>query len=277
MSLWTEVRGILEAASVETPVLDARILVEVGACVSRLDIVTDPRRPVEDDRVEAVLALARRRAAREPLAYILGRKPFWTHEFEVNPSVLIPRPETELVVEAALAAIPTEAPCRIVDLGVGSGAILLSALSERPKATGLGVDASESALELARRNAAAMGLASRAELRQANWWDGVEEKFDVVVANPPYIPAAEVARLAPEVTAYEPHLALAGGVDGLEAYREIVAGLDGHLLPGGVFAFEVGVYQADSVRKLLSEAGFELREPLVDLGGVARVVTGWKG
>ena len=274
VSLWTAVRRRLEAAGVDTPVLDARLLLEAGAGVARLDIVTDPRRPVSDAQVAAVEALTRRREAREPVSHIVGRKAFWTLELAVTPDVLTPRPETELVVETALALLPAERPARVLDLGVGSGAILLAVLSERPQARGVGVDVSAAALAVAGANAEALGLAERVTLSEGGWHEGGEEPFDLVLSNPPYIASAEIAGLEPEVARYEPRLALDGGADGLDAYRAIAAALPRLLAPGGGFALEVGRGQAAAVEALLAEQGLAAGPARRDLQGVARVVWG---
>ncbi len=274
VSLWTDVRKRLEAAGVETPVIDARLLLEAGAGVSRLDIVTDPRRPVTAEQVAAVDALTKRREAREPAGYILGRQHFWTLEFIVSKDVLVPRPETEFVVEAALHALNYDAPARVLDLGVGSGAILLTILKERPNATGVGVDVSPHALAIANANADALGLLSRVELLRGDWAEGLDGGFDLVVSNPPYIASAEIETLAPEVAKHEPRLALDGGADGLAAYRTIIESLPRLLKPGGVFALEVGHDQAVAVSALANAAGLSTREPKRDLAGIPRVVIG---
>lgn len=275
VSLWTNVRNRLEAAGVDTPVLDARLLLEAGAGVSRLDIVTDPRRAVSGEQVAAVEALTRRREAREPVSHIVGRKHFWTLDFAVTPDVLTPRPETEFVVEAGLQELlPADAPHRILDLGVGSGAIIITLLKERPNATGVAVDKSEAALEVARANAVEAGVADRLELVSGDWSEDIDERFDLVVSNPPYIPTADINGLAPEVSRYEPRLALDGGEDGLAAYRLITAALPGLLKPGAPFALEVGFDQADAVQTLAQAAGLTVEESRRDLAGVPRVVVG---
>jgi release factor glutamine methyltransferase len=274
VSLWTDVRKRLEAAGVETPVLDARLLLEAGAGVSRLDIVTDPRRPVSEAQVAAVDVLTKRREAREPVAHIIGRRHFWTLELAVSPAVLIPRPETEFLVEFALKTIAHEATARVLDLGVGSGAILLAVLSDRPHATGIGLDISSAALAVARANAEALGLSDRIEWVEGDWDAPLSGVFDLVLSNPPYIASNEIAALAPEVARYEPHLALDGGSDGLDAYRTIVARLPQLLRPDGAFAFEVGQGQAEAVGALLEAAGFIVAAPIRDLAGIPRVVAG---
>ncbi|HYD85853.1 MAG TPA: peptide chain release factor N(5)-glutamine methyltransferase [Vitreimonas sp.] len=274
VSLWTDLRKRLEAAGVDTPVIDARLLLEAGAGVQRLDIVTDPRRSLSDAQVAAVEALALRRLDREPIGHILGRKAFWTLDLEVNADVLSPRPETELLVETALEILPKDKRARVLDLGVGSGAILLAILAERPFATGVGVDISDAALAVAKRNAEKLGFADRLELRSANWCEGLAHTFDLVVSNPPYIPTADIEGLEPEVARFEPRPALDGGADGLDAYRIIIAALPRLLAPYGAFAFEVGRGQADAVQALAQAGGLATETPRLDLAGIARVVAG---
>jgi release factor glutamine methyltransferase len=275
VSLWTEVRKRLEAAGVDSPVLDARLLLEAGAGVSRLEIVTDPRRPVTAAQVEAVNALTARREAREPVSHIIGRKHFWTIDLAVNANVLTPRPETEFVVEAGLRELlPADAPYRILDLGAGSGAIILALLKDRPQAIGVAVDISEPALEIARINAEQLGVADRLELLHSDWATELDARFDLVVSNPPYIPTADIENLEPEVSRFEPRAALDGGPDGLAAYRIIISSLPRLLKPGAAFALEVGVGQAEGVRALAEAVGLTTCEPWRDLQGIPRVVVG---
>ncbi len=275
VSLWTDVRKRLEAAGVETPVLDARLLLEAGAGVSRLEIVTDPRRAVSEEQARVVRALTARREGREPVSHIIGRKHFWTLDLAVNANVLTPRPETEFVVEAGLQELlPADAPFRILDLGAGSGAIILALLKERPNATGVAIDVSEQALEIVRENAEALGVADRLDIRQNDWAQDLDERFDLVVSNPPYIKTGDIDGLAPEVALFEPMVALDGGQDGLVAYRIIVAALPRLLKPWAAFALEVGLGQAESVIALAEAAGLSTSEPRRDLAGIPRVVVG---
>ncbi|MEZ5971198.1 MAG: peptide chain release factor N(5)-glutamine methyltransferase [Hyphomonadaceae bacterium] len=278
VSLWTDVRKRLEAAGIDTPVLDARLLLEAGAGVSRLEIVTDPRRVVDEAQVEAVEALTKRREAREPVSHILGRKHFWTLDLLVNANVLTPRPETEFVVEAGLLELlPAEAPHRILDLGAGSGAIIVALLKERPNATGVAVDISAKALEVVQANAERVGVADRLEILQNNWADSLDGRFDLVVSNPPYIRSGDIDGLAPEVCRFEPRIALDGGEDGFTAYRIITAALPRLLKPGGVFALEVGLGQAEGVKALAEAVGLATFESRRDLSGIPRVVVGHSG
>ena len=275
VSLWTDVRKRLEAAGIDSPVLDARLLLEAGAGVSRLEIVTDPRRAVSDEQVAAVDVLTKRREAREPISHIVGRKHFWTLDLAVNAHVLTPRPETEFVVEAGLRdTLPADVPHRILDLGSGSGAIVLALLKDRPNATAVAIDISDEAIAVLHANAEHVGVADRLEIKRGDWAGDIDERFDLVVSNPPYIPSAQIAGLAPEVSKFEPRLALDGGADGLAAYRIIAAELPRLLKPGGAFALEVGIGQSEAVKSLAEEAGLVVGEPWRDLSGIPRVVVG---
>jgi len=208
---------------------------------------------------------------------ILGRKGFWKLMLSVTPDVLTPRPDTETVVEAALRAFGEYERFSVLDLGVGSGAILLSILAERPHARGLGVDVSEEALAVARDNAAHLGLAARTALLRGSWTEGLgDEGFDLVVANPPYIPTGEIDALEPEVAVHEPRLALDGGADGLDAYRILAPEILRVLRPGGRFYVEIGWDQALPVARLFREAGAADVDVMKDLADRDRVVAGVK-
>jgi release factor glutamine methyltransferase len=214
---------------------------------------------------------------REPLAQIVGVREFWSLPSAVTADTLTPRPDSETLIEAALAAVADrQAALRILDLGTGTGCLLLALLSEMPHSTGLGIDCSDKAIAVARRNAAALGLSARAEFLVGDWTNGVNERFNLVITNPPYIRTEDLPGLEPEVSRYEPRLALDGGADGLASYRAIAGGLAGVLAPDGVAVLEVGAGQADAVQRILRQAGLRETACRDDLGGVARcLVAGW--
>jgi release factor glutamine methyltransferase len=274
---WSAARTRLKAAGLSGPVIDARVLVEAAADATRLDIVTDPHRPLTPDQEARLEDYLSRRQQREPVSQILGRRGFWKIMLRVTPDVLTPRPDTEAVVDAGLAALPADRPASVLDLGVGSGAILLAILAERPAARGLGIDCSEDALAVARDNAANLGLAGRCTLLRGDWTAGLENAgFDLVVANPPYVRSAEIDALEPEVRDHEPRLALDGGPDGLVAYRRLAPEILRVLKPGGAFAVEIGWDQREPVEALFRAAGAEAVRTLPDLAGRDRVVAGAK-
>jgi release factor glutamine methyltransferase len=274
---WTGARERLKAAGVDSPAIDARLLLEAAAGVSRLEIVTDPYRVLSRDQRDRLNEYVERRAARVPVSRILGRRGFWKIMLDVNPHVLTPRPDTEVIVDSVLAAFPPEAAFSLLDLGVGSGAILLAILSERPRARGLGVDISDEALAVARENAANLGLARQMALLRGDWTQGLgDASFDVVVANPPYIATAEIEALDPEVRDHDPLLALDGGPDGLDAYRILAPEILRVLKPDGVFAVEIGWSQAAAVETLFWDAGAQDVRTRKDLANRDRVVGGAK-
>ena len=257
---------------------EARMLLEGAAGLDRLALLRDPDRRLTADETARLDACLDRRRAGEPVTRILGRRGFWSLDLAVTPDVLDPRPDTETLIEAALVALAGRMgqPLRVLDLGTGSGAILCALLAELPHATGIGVDVSVAAAEVARRNVAACGLADRAAIVTGRWFEPVEGAFDVIVSNPPYIPSADIADLAPEVRLFDPRLALDGGIDGLDAYRQIVALLPGLLAEGGLAILEVGLGQAGDVAALLTAAGLEEITIKADLAGVGRAVSGYR-
>jgi release factor glutamine methyltransferase len=214
----------------------------------------------------------RRREAREPFCYIIGRREFWSLDFEVTPAVLIPRPDSETLVEAALKEFGAKPPARIIDLGTGSGCLIISLLTEWREATGVAVDISPAALDVARRNAGRLGTAARMTFDCRDFATGYGERFDLVVSNPPYIADGVIETLEPDVRAFEPVLALSGGADGLEAYRQIASVLPGLLLPQGRAILEIGYDQGESVTRILENQGLRVIRIVKDLGGHDRVV-----
>jgi len=269
----------LRASGSRSPRLDAELLLATALGAERVALMTEPERvltPIEERRFEGYL---RRREAHEPIAYIRRRRAFRTLELEVTPDVLIPRPETETLVDVALEAL---AAARAVygeplalDLGTGSGCIALALAAEDPFVRVTAVDVSAAAVELARHNAARLGLGGRLRILHSDLFAALppEERFDLIVSNPPYIPAAEYEALEPNVRDYEPRLALHGGADGLDVYRRLVPEALGRLRAGGTLALEVGAGQAAAVRELFAAAaGYGAPLERADLGGVARVV-----
>jgi release factor glutamine methyltransferase len=245
--------------------------------VSRADILADPHRVLDPDADARLAAFVERRARREPVSLILGRKGFWTLMMAVAPGVLTPRPETETILDVVLPLFAPEQAFSVLDLGVGSGAIVLSILAERPRAKGLGVDASEEALAVARDNAASLGLAGRLALLRGDWTAGLErDSFDLVVSNPPYIATSEIETLAPEVRDHDPRVAIDGGPDGLDAYRRLAPEILRVLKPAGRFAVEIGASQSTAVEALFEGAGAGEIATHKDLGGRDRVVAGLK-
>ena len=231
---------------------------------------------LEAREVDAASALAARRLKREPVARILGRKEFWSLTLAVTPDVLVPRPETETVVEAALDALGRDGKkmerLRILDIGTGSGALLLALLSELPNAVGLGTDISAAALAVARENAERNGLNDRCTFVACNIAEGVEDRFDLIVSNPPYVSRGEIATLAPEVRDFDPRLALDGGNDGLDGYRAIARHARRLLAPGGRLIVELGAGQEQAVRALFTTAGLQVGASRADLAGIPRVL-----
>jgi release factor glutamine methyltransferase len=263
------------AAKIETPALDARLLLCAALGIGHLDLLREPDRQISAAAGE-IEAAARRRLAGEPVARIIGRREFYGLDFSLTPAVLDPRPDTEILVDAVLVALEARRaePLRLLDLGVGSGAILAALLSQLPAALGVGVDRSEPACRVARNNLVTLGFAGRAAIVCADWTNPLRGTFDAIVSNPPYIATGAIDGLAAEVRAHDPRGALEGGADGLAAYRILAAAVPQLLSPEGIVAFEVGATQAESVVDLLSATDVLVPKDLLrDLGGHVRVVT----
>jgi release factor glutamine methyltransferase len=266
----------LAAAGIDTARLDARLLLAEALGTTAQSVFSHPDRQVMAAEQATFDALLARRLGREPISHILGRKGFWSLDLAVSPDTLAPRPDTESVVEAVLAhARDRTHPWRILDLGTGTGCILLALLAELPNASGLGIDTSPGALEMAIRNAESCDLADRARFQSGDWAAGLEGVFDIIVSNPPYIPEADIDGLDPEVARFEPRLALSGGADGLDCYRTLAPQLARLLAVGGIAALEVGQGQADDVAALLADAGLRPGTHRRDLGGIDRCVVAY--
>jgi release factor glutamine methyltransferase len=260
----------LRHKEIDNPRLEARLLLAHALGVPQETVLRDRHLPADAPDYAALIA---RRAAHEPLALILGRREFWSLDFVVSPDTLIPRGDSETLIEAAVAAFPDRTIMRrVLDLGTGTGCLLLATLSEFPQAFGIGIDRIPSAAKLARRNAEALGFTSRTAFLTADWAAPLAgARFDLILSNPPYIPTADLAGLMQEVAVHEPASALDGGKDGLDAYRRIIAALASLLSPGGVGILELGVGQSQSVPALGAASGFstDLRE---DLAGIPRAL-----
>lgn len=274
---WNAAKDRLKTVQIDQPAIDARLLLEVAADVTRTDIITDPYRVLTEAQMATLDDFLNRRARREPVSHIIGRKGFWKILLQVNKHVLTPRPETEVIVDEVLKAFPESMEFKMLDLGVGSGTILLAVLAERPAAKGLGVDVSEEALAVARENAANLDLAGRVALLRGDWTNGLgDDSFDLVVSNPPYIATHVIETLEPEVRDHEPRLALDGGPDGLDAYRFLAGEILRVLKPGAMFAVEIGYDQSQAVEDLFRQAGAQNVRTVKDLSVNDRVVTGTK-
>lgn len=265
--------GRLASAGVEAPRREAWLLLGQACGRTRAALMAASRDDADPLAIARFDELLMRRAGGEPFAYIMGEKEFWSLRFLVSSAVLVPRPDSETVVEAALDLLPENGRRRLLDLGTGSGCLLLAILSERPEAFGVGVDLSPEALAIARLNAERLGVAQRAAFVVSDWASALDGTFDVIISNPPYIADGDLQGLAPEV-GHEPRLALTGGLDGLDAYRAIARQAPALMRAGGWICLEVGVGQAGPVAALLREAGIEALAMRRDLAGIARCVVG---
>lgn len=277
--LYEEGRRILEQAGLPDAALDARFLLEEVCGTNLQTLLVFPEKKVTEEEVNQYRAFIQRRKDREPTAMILGEWDFMGLTFRLNKSTLIPEQDTEVLVETALEELKRrglgEAPLRILDLCTGSGCILLSLLHKLRNAGGLGTDLSEEALEAARENAVRLGLQERAAFRQGDLWEPVgDERFDLIVSNPPYVPTEVIPTLEPEVRCGEPYAALDGGEDGLVFYRRIMREAAGHLKPSGIIIVESGFDEAPQIAALMQEQKLRGIRTVKDYGGLDRVVLG---
>jgi release factor glutamine methyltransferase len=266
-------------AGLDSPELDARLLIGHALGLDHAALAAAASRGLDAAEQSAITALTRRRLAHEPVARIVGVKEFWSLDLRIDAATLVPRPETETVVEAALAAIDAAGGrtrvLRIADLGTGSGAILLALLTELPNAFGVGSDLSLRALALAQANARSLGQ-NRAAFAACDLAAALCGPFDLIVSNPPYIATSDIAGLAPDVRLFDPHFALDGGADGLDCYRAIAASAPALLAPNGTLIVELGPGQAPAVAHLFAGAGLAVAPPRPDLKGVPRALAAWK-
>lgn len=269
--VWQALSRVLQEAGMDTPVADARLLMQKALGITREDMLMHSDRPVVLAEQAEIEILMQRRLKHEPVSRILGKRAFWKSEFKITQDTLDPRPDSETLI--VLAAHHVQDAKRILDLGTGTGCLLLSLLQEWPQASGVGVDVNPGAVLVARENAEALNLSTRASFVAASWEDyKTGEEFDVIISNPPYIGESERGDLAPEVALYDPAEALFAGEDGLSAYRSLVKTVPGLLKKGGWFFVEIGYNQANSVKSILAEGGFDVIEIRRDLAGNDRVI-----
>jgi len=266
-------RRVLTDAGLDSPALEARLLLTEALRIDAAELALRPEAPIRADAAARLTAWAERRLAREPVSRILGTQEFWGLPFRLSPGTLAPRPDTETVIEAALSLVARrDAPLRILDLGTGSGCLLIALLHELPNAWGLGIDRSLDALTTARRNATANAVGTRSAFLASDWAAAVRGRFDLIVSNPPYIPSADLPGLDPEVREHDPLAALDGGVDGLDAYRTILGAAHGLLAPEGALVLEIGLGQAKDLKRLAVDRALEVARIAPDLAGIARAV-----
>lgn len=269
---------LLQEAGVEDGAGDSRILLMRASGFTRAEMIANPDALLTSEQHAGFAGMIERRCRREPVSRIAGYRPFWKHEFEIDASTLDPRPDTETLIEFILEHTRHQrsADLKILDIGTGSGAIICSLLSELPNSRGVATDIDPAACAMARRNTVRLGLGERCQIVEADWADSAGGAFDIIVSNPPYIPAAQIALLAPEVRNWDPVLALDGGMDGLDAYRSIAAIASRILRPGGLLAVEIGQGQEADVAALFLHAGLTGAGGKRDLQGIWRVIAALK-
>jgi release factor glutamine methyltransferase len=263
--------AILDDAGIPEPRREARLILGLALEVDPGVILGYPERPIDEAARARFDELIGRRARHEPFSRLKGSREFWSLDFALSPETLDPRPDSETLIEAALAHLPDrQAPLRLIDFGTGTGCLLLALLHELPRATGVGIDIQPGAVETAKSNAEKLGLASRATFRCGDWDQEITGKVDVILSNPPYICCDDLSGLAPEVAAFEPRVALDGGWDGLDAYRVLAPAIKRLLIPGGFACIELGAGQARAVSSLMAKSGLQIKAIYRDLPGIER-------
>ncbi len=262
----------LREAGIDNASLDARLLVQASCKCNEIDMIREPGKMLSAGEIEILNGFESRRLAGEPVSRILGTREFWGLEFRVTPATLDPRPDSETLIEVALKLLSDVDKPSLLDLGTGTGCLLIALLHERPDAVGLGIDLDMETLEIAQENTRNSSVSSRATFRHGCWAEGLVGSFDLIISNPPYIPAAEIETLSREVRGFDPLLALDGGADGLDAYRAIALALPSLLAPRGHAVIELGAGQGDAVSALCVAAGLKVSSITSDLGGIPRAL-----
>jgi release factor glutamine methyltransferase len=266
----------LATADVDSPGLDARLLIGHALNLDRAEMLSQSERELTINEITIIDQLIVRRCTHEPVARIFGQREFWSLNFGLNEATLDPRPDSETLVEVAVRYLRDMPSPRILDIGTGSGCLLLAILNEVRKATGLGIDIAPRAIDQAQINATKLWLADRVRFQVGNWLDHITEKFDAIISNPPYIPSGDIASLMPEVRDFDPRRALDGGEDGLDIYRLLLPLCAGLIKPTGFALFEIGQGQAEDVSTIFRDCGFKGLMRYQDLNGIERCIMGWR-
>jgi release factor glutamine methyltransferase len=272
IEFYQKVRRDFAEKGFDSPALDARLLFKSVLNVDDADFITGKDAAISQEQLEALSVLINKRLNGEPISRILGQREFWGMNFKVTAATLDPRPDTEILVEAALVKFQEKPPQRIIDLGTGTGCIIITLLKEFPNATGVAVDISEEALDVARFNAKAHGVVDRLSFVQSNWFENIEGQFDLITSNPPYIPNLDIESLDVGVRNHDPILALSGGDDGLDAYRDILRQIKGHAYPHSYCYLEIGIGQVPDLMRLVEESNMRVCRIIPDLAGIPRTV-----
>lgn len=271
-NVYLKTRDQLRSSGVDNPDFVARDLIKRAVDVADIDIILVSEQEVYAGKVQEINECLKRHISGEPVSRIFGEREFWGLPFRVTPDVLDPRPDTETIVDVALKQFIGRPPERILDLGTGTGCLIVSLLTEWPLADGVATDVSEKALAVAKENAKKHNVDKRLKLLESDWFESVKGKFDVIVSNPPYISNQEIPNLPVAVKEYDPILALDGGNDGLDCYRKIISGLKTHLKDDGICFLEIGYSQAEDVTRLVEDSGLFVKEVHPDMAGIPRVV-----
>ena len=270
-ALLQEARKALFDADIEMSALDARLLLQAASGLSHEAVIAEPDHRLTTEQILNFRNFVNRRLAHEPVSRILGQREFFGRSFQVTKAVLDPRADTEALIELTLELIDDRF-VEVLDIGTGSGAIIVTLLAERPQLTATAVDLSQDSLQVAEQNALANDVSGRIKFHQGSWFEGLMQKFDLIVSNPPYIPHGDIANLEIDVREHDPHMALDGGQDGLIAYRAIASGASAHLNSRGLIIVEIGVGQGEDVKTIFASHGFQLLKQKYDLGGHLRAL-----